>query len=53
MWDVVVDGGVKWVIVGVGSGWGSASGGTEAQTASARTVVPTSQKILDFYMKFT
>ena len=31
----------------------SAEGGTEAQTASARTVVPTGQKILDFYMKFT
>ena len=30
-------------------GWlGDACGGTEAQTASARTVVPTGQKILDF-----
>ena len=36
-----------------GGGLGDAGGGTEAQTASARTVVPTCQKILDFYMKFT
>ena len=50
----MVDGGVKWVIVvGLMGDWGSAGGGTEAQTASARTVVPMSQKILDFYMKFT
>ena len=31
----------------------SASGGTEAQTASARTVGLLFQKILDFYMKIT
>ena len=38
---------------GFGSDFASPWGGTEAQTASARTVVPTGQKILDFYMKFT
>ena len=37
----------------LGSYFASAGGGTEAQTASARTVVPMSQKILNFYMKFT
>ena len=37
----------------MGSNFTSTEGGTEAQTASARTVVPMSQKILDFYMKFT
>ena len=35
------------------SNFASPWGGTEAQTASARTVVPMTQKILDFYMKFT
>lgn len=39
MWGVVGDGGEKWVIVvGLMGDWGSAEGGTEAQTASARTV---------------
>ena len=42
--------GLEWGLEVVG---GVPGGGTEAQTASARTVVPTSQKILDFYMKFT
>ena len=50
----MLDGGEKWIIVGgLGSDFASAGGGTEAQTASARTVVPMSQKMLDFYMKFT
>ena len=45
MWD----GGEKWIDVSEwGSDFDSDSGGTEAQTASARTVVPMSQKILDF-----
>ena len=51
---MVENGDGKWLIVG---GWEVIlpvpGGGTEAQTASARTVVPMSQKILDFYMKFT
>ena len=35
----MLDGGEKWVIVvGLMGDWGSAGGGTEAQTASARTV---------------
>ena len=37
-WGVVGDGGEMWVRVGVGSDLRSAWGGTEAQTASARTV---------------
>ena len=36
-----------------GGGLGDACGGTEAQTASARTVGADESKILDFYMKFT
>ena len=38
---------------GLGVVGGVPGGGTEAQTASARTVVLPLQKILDFYMKFT
>ena len=41
----MLDGGEKGIIVGwMGSDLRSAGGGTEAQTASARTVVPTGQK---------
>ena len=42
--------GLEWGLEVVG---GVPGGGTEAQTASARTVVPMSQKNTRFYMKFT